>query len=374
MKVMNSPESLDLSITNRCNLRCRYCSHFKSAGDVSRDLPKEEWLSFFKELNSCKVMSVTIEGGEPFVREDLQDIIACVVENRMRFRILSNGTLITDEMAAFIARTGRCNSVQVSIDGSMPATHDSFRGEGSFQKAVQGIKRLKKYQVPIDVRVTIHKHNVRDLGKIARLLLDELGLPGFSTNAASHMGLCRYHADEVQLGVDERLQAMESLLTLNKKYSRRISASAGPLAEAVKWIEMERLRGDGGGAIPGGGYLTGCGGVMSKMAVRSDGIMVPCIQMSHIILGRINQDNIMQVWQHHPELIRLRERSKIPLRDFLYCRECEYIDYCTGNCPALSYTVLGEENHPSLDGCLKRFLEMGGELPRISQEQLTVLR
>ena len=37
--------------------------------------------------------------------------------------------------------------------------------------------------------------------------------------------------------------------------------------------------------------------------------------------------------------------------------------YCTGNCPALAYTILGKENHPSPDACLKRFLDGGGVLP-----------
>ena len=37
--------------------------------------------------------------------------------------------------------------------------------------------------------------------------------------------------------------------------------------------------------------------------------------------------------------------------------------YCTGNCPALAYTLTGEVNHPSPDACLRRFLEEGGQIP-----------
>ena len=118
MKLMKTPKSVDLEITNRCNLRCRYCSHFSSAGDVEKDLSTEEWLQFFEELNRCAVMEVCLQGGEPFIREDFRELVEGIVRNRMRFSILSNGTLITDDMAAFLASTGRCNSVQVSIDGS----------------------------------------------------------------------------------------------------------------------------------------------------------------------------------------------------------------------------------------------------------------
>jgi SynChlorMet cassette radical SAM/SPASM protein ScmE len=363
MKLMKTPRSVDLSITNRCNLRCTYCSHFTGAGDVGQDLHKEEWFQFFEELNRCAVMNVTLEGGEPFCRKDLRELIEGIVGNRMRFNILSNGTLITDEMAVFLAATGRCDGVQVSIDGSVPTTHDACRGEGNFLKAMQGIKSLQNHNVPVSVRVTIHKENVRDLENVAKLLLEEVGIPSFSTNAASYMGLCRQNTDQVQLTVEERSLAMDILLKLNEKYNGRISASAGPLAEGKNWLEMEKVLQEGMDPFSKGGYLTGCNGPISKLAVRADGVMVPCSQMSHIELGRINMDNLQEVWQEHLELRRLRERHNIPLSDFEFCRGCDYINYCTGNCPALAYTILGKENHPSPDACLKRFLEAGGRLP-----------
>jgi SynChlorMet cassette radical SAM/SPASM protein ScmE len=363
MKLMKTPRSLDILITSRCNLRCTYCSHFTGAGDVSQDLPKEEWLQFFEELNRCAVMNVTVGGGEPFCHKDLPELIEGIVRNRMRFNILSNGTLITDEMATFLASTGRCDGVQVSIDGSVPMTHDACRGEGNFLKAMQGIKSLRKYNVPVPVRVTVHKHNVRDLENVAELLLEDIGLPSFSTNAASYMGLCRQNTEQVQLTAAERSLSMGTLFELEKKYNGRISATAGPLAEGKDWFEMEKALKQGIETIPGRGHLSGCNGPMETLAVRADGVMVPCSQMSHIELGRINRDNLQEVWQEHHELKRLRERHNIPLKDFEFCQECDYINYCTGNCPALAYTILGKEDHPSPDACLKRFLEAGGRLP-----------
>jgi len=310
-------------------------------------------------------MDVTIEGGEPFIRGDLKDIIEGIVKNRMRFSILSNGTLVNDEIAAFIASTGRCNHVQVSIDGSTSAAHDACRGDGSFLKAIEGLKILKGKgnKIPVEVRVTIHKYNLKDLEEIANLLLIDLGLLSFSTNAASYMGLCRSNKDNVQLTIEEYSTAMKTLLELNKKFNGRINAAAGPLADVKTWMVMEQRRREGKKGIPGRGYLTSCGGVMAKMSVRADGVMVPCTQLSHIELGRINKDDLRGIWMNHPDLIKLRERQSIALSDFEFCKGCEYIPYCTGSCPAMAYTILGDENHPSPDTCLKRFLEKGGKLP-----------
>jgi SynChlorMet cassette radical SAM/SPASM protein ScmE len=363
MKVMRTPRSLDIDITNRCNLRCTYCYHFTSAGDVGQDLPPGEWHQFFHEMNTCGVMKVCIQGGEPFFRKDLPELIEGVVKNRMRFTLLSNGTLITDEIASFLASTRRCEGVQVSLDGSRSRIHDTFRGHGSFLSAVQGIEHLRKHCVPVSVRVTVHRENVHDLEETARFLLEDLGLPSFSTNSAGFMGLCKQNARKVQLSVSERITAAQTLLELMRKYHGRIHAMAGPLAEAKNWSKMHRAYQEGRKNLSGGGYLSACGGVMNKMAVRADGIIVPCIQLSHIELGRINRDNLKEVWQTHPQLMRLRKRHMIPLTDFTFCRGCDYIPYCTGNCPALASTILGEENHPSPDACLRTFLQQGGRLP-----------
>ncbi|WP_197525929.1 SynChlorMet cassette radical SAM/SPASM protein ScmE [Methanocella paludicola] len=362
---MRSPRSVDIEITGKCNLRCLYCSHFTSASDISNDLPKEEWLEFFKGLNRCSVMDVTLSGGEPFCRSDIREIIEGIILNRMRFSILTNGTLITDELAAFLSSTRRCKTVQVSIDGSIPSTHDVFRGEGNFMRAMEGVKLLRAHDVPVSIRVTIHRGNVGDLDNIAKLLLEDLGLPEFSTNAASYMGLCRKNKKQVQLTADEYMLAMESLLRLNKKYDGRISASAGPLSDARRWAGMEEALSKGERSIPDRGYLTGCNGPLEKFAVRPDGVIVPCLQLSHMELGHINRDSLLEIWQHHPKLTMLRERHTIPLSQFEFCNRCKYIPYCTGNCPALAYTLTGEVNHPSPEGCLRRFIEEGGRVADI---------
>jgi len=362
-QLIRSPRSVEIAITNTCNLRCAYCSHFTSPTDVGCDIPLEDWLRFFEALNRCAVLKVCLQGGEPFFRKDIIQILQGVVTNRMRFSILSNGILVTDEIAAFIASTHRCDFIQISLDGSLAAAHDSMRGEGSFQKALAGIRMLQKYNVPVTVRVTIHKHNVSQLDALAYFLLEEMKLPSFSTNAASYAGLCRTNAARVQLSIAERSLAMEKLLMLHSKYPGRINAMAGPLAEAKSYLMMEDARKQQKKMLAGKGYLTGCNGPMSKIAVRSDGVIVPCILLSHIELGRINKDDVCSIWQCHPELENLRNRRLIPLSEFAFCQDYSYMPYCSGGCPALSYTIIGNINHPNPDTCLRKFLEGGGRLP-----------
>lgn len=361
-RVMNTPRSLDILITSSCNLRCTYCSHFSSKGDVEEDVTTDEWLAFFEELGQCAVLSVCLQGGEPFMRKDFGQLIQGIVRNRMRFSVLSNGTLITDELAAMLASTGRCDAVQLSIDGCKPGAHDAFRGKGSFDKAVSGMQILLKHCVPLTVRVTIHRENVNHLKKIVKYLLEDVGLPGLSTNSAEYLGLCRRNSEMVRLTAAERRKAMITLTELERTYGNRISASAGPLADARIWSEMERALKGGNSHLPGGGYLTGCSGPFTKLAVRADGTFIPCAQLPGMALGRMNRDGLREIWLNHPELCRFRDRSQISLDRFTFCRDCRYINYCRGGCPAISDSMLGDPYHPSPGSCFRRF-ESEGTLP-----------
>jgi Fe-coproporphyrin III synthase len=360
---MRTPRSVDVEVTSKCNLRCKYCYYFDNDDVNYIDLPTEEWLRFFGELGNLAVMNVCIAGGEPFIRADLPELIDGIVSNRMRFKILSNGSLISANMAALIANTRRCDYIQISIDGSTSEIHDSCRGKGSFAGAVQGIRILQKHQVPVIVRVTIHRGNVYDLENIARFLLEDLKLDRFSTNSAVIFGSCSRNSKEVLLSIQERMVAMETLIKLSAKYEGRIFASAGPLAEARSWRSMENARLQKNSRLNGGGYLTSCGCVTHSLSVRSDGIITPCILLPHIELGRINKDSLAELWLKSHELNRLRNRHNIPLQDFSFCSECSYISYCTGSCPAHAYNLTGQVNHPCPDSCLRRFIVNGGKIP-----------
>jgi len=363
IQVMRTPREVEVQITASCNLRCRYCSFFDHPDPEYRDLPKEEWLRFFDELGGLGVMKVILTGGEPFIRDDLPLLIDGIVRNRMRFSILSNGALIRDETAGYLAATGRCDVVQVSVDGSGPPTHDVFRGAGSFEGAVRGLRTLMRHGVPVTARVTVHRGNVGDLPATVRLLLKDLGLPSIGVNAAGTLGSCQRNGDQVLMTPSQRQEAMETLLRLADSYPGRIQASAGPLADGKIWRHMEEARRGGDAPFPNGGRLTGCGCPSSKIAVRSDGVVVPCTQLPHLEAGRINRDSLGGLWSESPVLEGLRARVSVPLRDFPYCESCSYVDYCTGNCPAMAFAELGRVDHPSPDACLRRFLAGGGAVP-----------
>lgn len=344
-RVPAAPLSVDIAVTGRCNLACKYCFYADEMAAL-HDLPTERWLAFFQELGRLAVRRVTLTGGEAFTRPDLFELIDGIIANRMRYNILSNGTLITEEVLAQFAvgkRRLRLDSIQVSIDGSGAAVHDRSRPH-SFERALRGLRLLVAARFPVAVRVTVNRHNVDDLDNIARLLLEDVGLPGFGTNEAYPCGIMERGAESVMLTPAQRRQAMATLTALAARHDGRINASAGPLALARNFRQIEEALAAGQNSLPGRGTLCGCGGVFSKIAVLHDGTIVPCHQLSTLHLGTIGAGDLQSVWRAHPLMVALRQRRTIPLETLDTCRDCPYTGFCTGGCPGGAVFLTGDFN------------------------------
>ena len=356
--LMPTPRSVNIAITGRCNLRCKYC-FYADEMTALRDLLTERWLAFFDELGRAGVMDVCLTGGEVFTRSDLFELIDGVVANRMRYGILSNGTLIDDKVLAQFQigkRRLRLEYIQISVDGSRAEIHNLSR-PNSFERAVRGLRLLAQAGFPLTVRVTINRHNFRDLENIAHLLLDEIGLPSFSTNEAMPIGSGCRNEREVSLTSAEKAEAMEIIGRLLERYPGRLQAQAGPQAKRKAYAEMEHARATGGKATSWQmGYLTACGCVFSRIDVMHDGSIVPCHMFSDLIIGNIQTNSFQDIWLNHPTMNAIRERRNIPMQQVPGCADCEWASYCNGSCPGLAYQLNGDFNRANPEDCYRRFL------------------
>jgi SynChlorMet cassette radical SAM/SPASM protein ScmE len=364
MQILSSPRQVDIAVTGRCNLNCAYCFY---ADEMTgrQDLPTSRWQAFFTELGQLGVMEVTLTGGEVFTRPDLFELIDGTIANRMRYSLLSNGTLITDKLLAKFEvgkRRLRLDSIQISIDGSCAEVHDKSRPK-SFERAIRGLRLLMNANFPVTVRVTVNHHNVRDLENVAHLLIDEMGLPGFSTNEAYICGATNRAEESIVLTASQRQQAMQTLMELVARYDGRITASAGPLSMAQEYTKISAALAAGQTSFRGRGTLSSCGGVFTKIAILHDGTIVPCHNLSTINLGTIGCDSLQNVWLEHPMMNALRQRREIPLNSLATCQDCIYVGFCAGGCPGTALFLNGDFNSRDPLSCFRIYQ---GENPHYS--------
>jgi len=365
-QISDRPGDFDISLTGKCNLHCDYCFYAHEMHDRP-DLSQKEWLTFFDKLGRLGVRSLTLSGGEVFIRNDLFELIDSIIERRMSYSILSNGTLVDKKLISRLMekkRRLRLNSIQVSLDGSCTEIHDKSRGKGSFERAIRGLRLLKEAGFPVTSRVTINRHNVDDLDNIARLLLEDVGLHSFGTNDAMPMGAGCDNQAGITLLPQQQVQAMKALVRLEKQYDGRITATAGPLAKWKSYGEMEHAKATGEKAARWQmGFLTACGCVFNKLAVHHDGIITPCNMLAGLELGRINCDPITTIWKTHPILKALKDRRKIPMQKVPGCEDCEWAPYCNGSCPGLAHTMTGDFNMANPHDCYRNILNATGLTP-----------
>jgi radical SAM protein with 4Fe4S-binding SPASM domain len=153
---------LELQITDRCNLRCRHCY----IGDgLRQDLPLEKILKILKEFEEIQGLRLLLSGGEPLLHPHFWEMNEVLRNYPFRSVLLSNGSLITEE----IAKRLRVHEVQVSLDG-MKEGHGSIRGKGTFEKTVQSIDHLQEVNIQVSIATMIHRKNLHEFDSLASLI------------------------------------------------------------------------------------------------------------------------------------------------------------------------------------------------------------
>jgi Fe-coproporphyrin III synthase len=167
---LSFPFKCSFAVTYRCNLRCKMCNIWKKPADPAgsggcEELTLDQIDNFFAHARDFSWVGLT--GGEPFLRNDIEEIAASVTRHSRRLCALhfaTNGSLTERVVAVaerIIARNEKLKLVfTVSIDGGHEL-HDRIRGrEGLWHNAVETFAGLKKLpNVKAQVGYTISNHN-----------------------------------------------------------------------------------------------------------------------------------------------------------------------------------------------------------------------
>jgi Fe-coproporphyrin III synthase len=144
--VLSAPMRVYLELTHCCNLHCTHC--YLGGREQSGELTTSAWLCIIDQLVKMKVFLIVLGGGEPLTRRDIPILAERIVQEGMRVSMTTNGTLISDTLSKALADIGFNGSVQLSLHGSQPATHDRFCGtSGAFERAWSGLNSLLSHGI-----------------------------------------------------------------------------------------------------------------------------------------------------------------------------------------------------------------------------------
>ena len=149
---------LRVSITDRCNLRCRYCMPADGVCKVSHQeiLRYEEILEIVAMAAELGVKKVRVTGGEPLVRLGCADLCAGIssIPGIQEVVLTTNGILL-EQQAEALHRAG-VKRVNVSLDTMNPEKYRSITGGGDIQRVLRGIEAARKVgMTPIKINTVL---------------------------------------------------------------------------------------------------------------------------------------------------------------------------------------------------------------------------
>jgi len=161
---LTSPLFVKWYITSKCNLRCTHCY----LTDYTVTPPLEKILPIVDHLANSGVKRISLLGGEPLVRDDLEIIVERIGSKGMLPYIATNGTLVNPARARSLVSAG-AKHFQVSLEGSGHLLNDEVRGEGAYEAALNGVRSLVQEGASVTLAVTLTKHNQTALEKLFQL-------------------------------------------------------------------------------------------------------------------------------------------------------------------------------------------------------------
>ena len=339
---------MNLMITGKCNYNCLHCFNAADNAPLMSEWSFEELCDLFDQARDCGIHAFTITGGEPMVHKRFMDILREIHKRGMFVEELNtNGYYITQEILDQMKEMGCDPLMKISFDGI--GYHDWMRARKGAEKITLDVMRLcVENGFRVKSQTQVHRRNIESMMPTARVLndmgVDEMRIirttdvPRWAANAAGAcLPMTEYYEKMLAFArgyMDSGMQMDIDIWQFLRLFPKSRSLSIMPVS------------------CPEGEYkpsYPGCRGNRGLVAVTSSGDVVPCMQMSGLLLelgirfGNLHSEKLKDLLSAGPYLDtvcatvgEVREKTE-------KCAACKWFEYCTGGCRALGLLYSGKK-------------------------------
>ncbi len=214
-----SPLFIAWQTTGECNMGCLHCCE-ESGHHMPNEMSKDAALAFCREIADLEIPYVALSGGEPLLLPHFFDICEFLRDQDISVKIETNGVFIDAPMAKRIAKLG-LRSVQVSVDGSTPETHEQLRLRGDWEKTVQACRLLVAEGVNTEIVFVPTKFNMHQGMEVVELAYS-LGIYGIYTGKLMRIGRAAQNWDKLAPSEEQYQAFFKKLEKKSEEYQGKM--------------------------------------------------------------------------------------------------------------------------------------------------------
>lgn len=298
--------------TTRCNLNCIHCGSDCSKDSQYKDMPLEDFLGALDTVKSpSKDFIVVLTGGEPLLRNDLEECGREIRERGMRWSMVSNGHLYTEKRHISLMNAG-LGALTISLDG-LEESHTWMRNnKDNFKRVDKAISlATASPRLTFDIVTCVNSKNFHELEQIRDYLINK-GVKRWRLFTIIPIGRAKDNPD-LFLSDKQFKELMNFICHTRKHFDIETQFSCeGYVGEYETKARASRFF---------------CRAGINIGSVLIDGSINACPNIDRsFVQGNIYKDNLYEIWNNkfHP----FRDRSWTKTGQ---CANCPDYKDCQGN-------------------------------------------
>jgi radical SAM protein with 4Fe4S-binding SPASM domain len=321
---MRIPVNGTIEVTNRCPLECKHCYNNLPMSDFvarARELSLDDYKRLLDELADLGCLWLLFSGGEIFARRDFLDIYAYAKRKGFLITLFTNGTLITERIADFLADL-RPFTIEITLYGGTKETYENLTGiPGSYDRCMRGIDLLLERKLPLKLKtvaLSINKHEI----PLMRQMAEDRG--------------CEFMFDAM---INPRIDCSASPLAVRLKPSEIVELDLDNPERVSEWRRLARDHAPAPYVEGESRQIYQCGGGINSFAIDPYGDLSICV-LSHVDKYNVRDGSFREGWEQYLLAVRTREISR-PTK----CTGCGIKSMC-GMCAANGELENGDAESP----------------------------
>jgi radical SAM protein with 4Fe4S-binding SPASM domain len=317
------PYIVGWEITSWCNLTCPHC-YSAAARRPHNEMGTEECKEVIDSMQEIGVSFIGWTGGEPLLREDLEELIEYARRKGIKSNITTNAILLDSKRAKSLVKAGN-RAIQISLDGSTPEKNAVMRRatEEEFYRIIEAMRICRSLNIRVYLAMLLGQENLDDGPEMIKLAKRE-GIS--SIRFCGYTPIGRGKGDKIK----QRLCFSERLPEL-LRFVEKVQADNSIITEFDT----------GFGPAPPEYTFHKCIAGVETFYLKGNGDIYPCTALlnKRFLVGNLRERPLAEIW-NSPEMTAI---ASFPREDIEGpCRTCDNFANCRGACRGTTYAHTGD--------------------------------